>query len=82
MADKIITLIIPDVKVATALEGFLSSYPNTEITNDIPPVAKYTNAEWLDEKIRRLTIRDIRRGLQLIADAAAVVAKDDGMVTI
>ncbi len=81
MADKVITLTIPDAKVAVALQGFLGIYPNDEMTNDDPPVAKYTNQEWVTEKVRRLVVKDIRRGLQKIANEAANVAEDDGIVT-
>ncbi len=81
MADKTITLTIPNAKVAVALQGFLALYPNDEMTGDEPPVARYTNAQWVTEKIRRLTIRDIRRGLQKLAHEAAAVANDDTMVT-
>ncbi len=77
MADKLITLRIPDAKVAIALEGFLKIYPNDEMTDDELPVPKYTNSEWVTERIRRIVVRDIRRGLQLVANEVAQVALDD-----
>lgn len=80
MANKVITLTIPEAKVQTALTGFLSIYPNNE--KDENGDDKYTNAEWVDEKIRRIIVRDVRRGLQLIANAEAVVSEDDDLVTI
>ena len=80
MADTILTLTIPEAKVTMALEGFLKIYPNVEMTNDDPPIAKYMDKEWVTEKIRRLVVRDIRRGLQMTANEGAVGAQDDSMV--
>lgn len=91
MADKTITLRIPDAKVATALQGFLAIYPNNETILDpewidpedgsgAPEIAKYTNSEWVTEKIRQMVVRDIRRGLQVLANQAAQVASDDSLV--
>ena len=91
MADKVITITIPDAKVATALQGFLTIYPNTETIQDpawvapdpnpnneeAPQIAKYTNAQWVTEMVRRLIVRDVRRGLQMLANDAAKVAADD-----
>ena len=77
MADHIITITVPSAKVSIALEGFLKIYPNNEMTDDEPPVPKYTHAQWVDEQLRRILVRDIRRGLQLIANEAALVAQDD-----
>ena len=77
MADAIITITIPDAKVATAKTGFLKIYPNTEMTEDEVPVAKYTDVQWIREQVRRLIIRDVRRGLQMVANEAASVADDD-----
>jgi len=77
MADAIITITIPDAKVATAKTGFLKIYPNTEMTEDEVPVALYTDAQWIREQVRRMIIRDIRRGLQMVANEAASVENDD-----
>ena len=89
--DVVLTLKIPEGKVAIALEGFLSIYPNIETIDDptwVDPddgstanqIPKYTTKEWVTEKIRRNTVRDIRRGLQIKANAAAQVENDDGII--
>ncbi len=80
MPDKTIMLRIPDAKVATALQGFLSIYPNNEPVSDEDPTLKYTNSEWVTEKVRRNTVRDIRRGLQMIANQSVQVARDNTLV--
>jgi len=91
MADQIISLKIPSEKVAKALEGFLKIYPNSETIDypewtdpedgtQAPQIAKYTVKQWVTEKIRRNTIRDIRRGLQMKANQEAQIESDDGMV--
>jgi len=80
MADITISLTIPEAKVETALQGFLKIYPNSEMTEDETPVNKYTNKQWITEKLRRLVIRDVRRGLQMIANENAQVSKDDDLI--
>jgi hypothetical protein len=92
--DVALNFVIPDAKVATALAGFLKIYPNIETIPDpewvdpedgseAPRIPKYaTDKAWVEEKIRRMIVRDIRRGLQITANQAAVVAQDDGIVTI
>ena len=84
MADQIISLTIPEGKVQTALQGFLKIYPNNEkvLDENGEPTEenKYTNAEWVREKVRQLIVRDVRRGLQMIANDNAQVVKDEGMV--
>ena len=77
MADIVLNITIPNAHVATAAQGFLKIYPNDEMTTDDPPVAKYTTKKWVEEKLRRLLVRDIRRGLQMIANEAANVDVDD-----
>ena len=77
MADVTITITIPDAKVETAKTGFLKIYPNVEMTEDEVPVSKYTDVQWIREQIRRIIIRDIRRGLQMVANEAASVESDD-----
>jgi len=77
MADAIITITIPDAKVETAKTGFLKIYPNVEMTEDEIPVEKYTDVQWIREQIRRIIIRDVRRGLQMVANEAASVENDD-----
>jgi len=94
MADQVLTFTIPDAKVAVALEGFLKIYPNNETIPDpewvkpdpnpdekvAPQIAKYTNAQWVREKIRRNIVRDIKRGLQMKANQEAQIAEDNGIV--
>ena len=91
MPDKIINLRIPDAKVATALQGFLAIYPNNETTPDpewvdpedgseAPQIAKYTNSEWVTEKVRQIVVRDIRRGLQMVANQDTQIANDNSLV--
>ena len=93
MTNVNISLTIPSVKVAVALEGFLTIYPNSETIADpewvdpedgsvAPRIPKYTNKQWAVEQIRRNTVRDIRRGLQMKANQEAQVALDDEMVTL
>ena len=82
MADKVITITVPDDKVAIALQGFLAIYPNNEMTEDVPPVQKYNNSQWMSEQMRRLLVRDVRRGLQMIANQAAAVAEDDDLAMV
>lgn len=95
MADQVITITIPEAKVATALEGFLKIYPNNETISDpewvdpdpnsdnelAPQIAKYTNKQWIKEKFRRILISHIRRGLQITANESAQVASDDTILT-
>ena len=76
-ADQVITITVPEAKVSIALQGFLELYPNEE--KDEEGVDIYTTAEWVREKIRRNLVRDIRRGLQMIADKEALVQLDEGM---
>ena len=77
MADQVITITIPSDKVAIALSGFLKQYPNIEMDGaDL----KYTNGEWVREKVRRLVIRAIHRGLQEIANEEAQVTDDDTII--
>ena len=89
-ADKVITITIPEAKVAIALQGFLSIYPNNETIDDpewVDPedgltpdqIAKYTDSAWVTEKVRRIIVRDIRRGLQEIANKEVIVPLDDSI---
>jgi len=50
------------------------------MTNDEPPTPKYTNAQWVREKIRRNIVRDIKRGLQMKANQEAQITEDNGIV--
>jgi len=74
-ADQVITITVPEAKVSIALQGFLELYPNEE--KDEMGDLVYTNAEWVREKIRRNLVKDIRRGLQMIADEEARVSEDN-----
>lgn len=76
-ADKVITITIPSDKVEVALEGWLSLYPNDEVDENNDPI--YTNAQWVTEKVRRLIIRDVRRGLQMLATQEAYVVEDNDL---
>jgi len=76
-----ISITIPNDKVAKALEGFLEIYPNSErvVSEDLETEgeAKYTNAQWVSEKMRRILIRDIHRGLNMKARKEVNVVVDD-----
>jgi len=91
MADQTIALKIPSEKAPIALEGYLTIYPNMETKDDpdwvdpedgstAPQITKYSGKQWIIEKVRRLLIRDIRRGLQMKANIAARVVEDDSLV--
>jgi hypothetical protein len=79
MADVTISVTIPDAKVAIALEGFLKTCPNVEKNPD--GNNKYTNVQWVREKMRRLLIDIVIRGLQKIEDENSVIETDDTIVT-
>jgi len=78
-ADQTITITIPDEKVQTALQGFLAVYPNNEVDENGDPA--YTNAQWVREKVRRNLVRDVRRGLQILAYQSSQVANDDAIAS-
>ncbi len=84
MADVILEITIPDAKVSTATTGFLKIYPNTDLVDpaDSESGLKYTTKDWVEEKLRRLLVRDVRRGLQMIENEASVIAVDDGLATV
>jgi len=79
MANVTLTFTIPEEKVATAMEGFLYLYPNNE--KDENGDAVWTDGEWTKEQIRRIIVRDVRRGLQMKANREARISQDDDMVT-
>ena len=92
MTNIIVTLTIPSENAAKALEGYLEIYPNNETIDDpewteseevpvAPQIAKYTDKQWVTEKIRRNTVRDVRRGLQMKANKTAIVEVDDTLIT-
>jgi hypothetical protein len=89
-----ITITIPQAKVAKALEGFLELYPNGE-RKDNPAYVdseqtpdeeefleelRYTNAQWVNEKMKRILVRDIHRGLNMKAKKELIVEIDDTLV--
>lgn len=87
-ADVTITLTIPSEKVETALEGWLSIYPNSETIPDpewVDPedgsealqIARWTNKQWVREKIRRILVRDVRRGLTMKAQQEIQITEDN-----
>ena len=77
--DVVLSITIPEAKVAKALEGFLKIHPNTELNEDGTP--QYTDKQWVKEWVRRIFIRDIHRGLQMIKNESVVLTPvDDGMV--
>jgi hypothetical protein len=84
MADVVLTITIPDAKVTTATTGFLKLYPNTELVDPSAetPVLKYTTKDWVEEKVRRNIVRDVRRGLQMAENEASIIAEDDGIAVI
>ena len=94
MADIVISLKIPSEKVAVAVEGFLTIYPNNETMPDpnwvdpedgssAPEIPKYaTTKVWVTERIRRIVVRDIHRGLQMKKAAEDAVVVDDETVGV
>lgn len=78
MANLTIELVIPEAKIQTAKTGYFKLYPNVEKNED--GSAKYSDLDWFKERLRRMIVRDINRGLNMIATQAAVVEKDDTIV--
>ncbi len=84
MADITITFKIPQEKAKKALEGFLKIYPNNETIPDpnfdgegeAPLIPKYSDKEWVVEKIRRIIARDIKRGLEMIRNEQITKVED------
>lgn len=92
MADLVITLTVPEAKISIAKEGYFKLYPNVETKDDpewVDPedgsepdqIPAYTDLEWFKEHLRRMVVRDVRRGLQVLANEEVVVAADDEMVS-
>ena len=89
-----ITITIPTAKEAKALEGFLELYPNTEMkpnpefidsveTKNIDEFLDekvYTNKQWVNEKMKRILVRDIHRGLDLKNRKENTLSVDDSIV--
>lgn len=84
--DVIISLTIPEDKVTKALQGFLKIYPNNEMvpdeeTGEPTEEHKYTDKQWVTEQLRRLAVRDIKRGLGMIRNEEVAQVEDtEGMV--
>ena len=71
MTDIAVTIgTIPSAKVDQYADWFALRYPNTEMTKDDLPVAKYTNKQWVLEFNRRRLKEDIRLGHQKEIDSA------------
>ena len=88
MADQIITITVPQDKIPAVLSGYLALYPNSEIipnpdyvegSEEPETILKYSNAQWIREKVRQNFVRDVRRGLQVVANAAVQVEQDDSI---
>jgi len=73
-ADQVLTVTIPDAKVAYALEGFLKIHPNDEVDGEGSPI--YTNREWIEECIRRFIVREVNRGQNMIYQESKPVPDD------
>ena len=80
MADVVLEITVPEDKVDVALEGFLALYPNSEVVSEEDPTPKYTNKQWILEKLKRVLVRDIHRGLQKKANQEAQIPIDDEIV--
>ncbi len=89
-APQVITITVPEAKVAVVLQGYLSIYPNTETKDDpawVDPgdgsepdqIAKYSNAQWVRESVRRNFVRDVRRGLEKIRINTNRTPEDNGV---
>jgi hypothetical protein len=90
----IITITIPTAKVAKALKGYLKLYPNREMkpnpafvsAEETPEVEEfleenlYTDKQWVNEQVKRLFVRDVHRGLNVIAKEEAVLETDNTLI--
>jgi len=78
-----ITLSITTAKLAEFKSGFLKLYPvpvETDASSSTFGQPFYTENDWLKEKIKRIVIRDYKRGKELLAKEAAFTT-DDNIVT-
>lgn len=76
MADILDFTAIPAAKRSQAKANILAKMPNSEMTEDNPPVAKYTDTEWLNEIVWRFLIRVNRHGHDILVDQAAAAVID------
>ena len=85
MDDVLLNFTVPGAMVTLALKGFLARYPNdekTDVPDDETPEALYTDGEWVREKIKRIIIRDIQRGLEIARDKEVAEVEDTtGVIT-
>ena len=58
----IITFTIPDDKLDRVKDGLLHQYPNNERDANGDP--KYTDTQWLKERIRRFIVESVKLGEQ------------------
>jgi len=83
MAD--ITFTIPNNKLQRVKDGLLEIYPNDETIPDpawvdpgdgttAPQIPKYTDNQWLKERVRRFIIQSVKRGEEVIAQRQAKAA--------
>lgn len=72
---------IPSDKLDKARDGFLELHPNVEMTEDEPPVLKYSTREWFEEAIRRWFVREVHRGSNSIDRRALSKDVDDTVAT-
>ena len=84
MADIVLNITVPSDKVTVAAQGFLKVYPNTEKVDPLDALSdlKYTTKQWVEEKLRRVLIRDITRGLQMISNEENAIKDDDSIAII
>ena len=81
MAD--INFTIPDAKLDRVKTGMLAIYPNNETILDSswtepteenptqPQIPRYTDNQWLKERVRRFVVDSVRRAEQIVAQNAA-----------
>ncbi|KKK66176.1 hypothetical protein LCGC14_2966730 [marine sediment metagenome] len=76
MADILNFDAIPIVVRAEATLNILAYMPNNEMTEDDPPVPKYTDLEWFNEIVWRHLKSINKRGHNIRVDLAAAEAVD------
>jgi len=78
MADVVITLTIPDAKVAKATEGFLYAAPIPVNQETGEPL--YTPKQWFKEDLRRYARDKIAKGLKKKNDDENPYDPDNGIM--
>jgi len=74
-------------KLAGYKDEFLAIHHNNETMDDpdfegegFPDqIAKYTDAEWIDEYVKRMLIIQLKRGKKILSDQAVVIPKYDDL---